>query len=212
MNVTIYTGAGISSESGVPLFRGGNSALWDKYDMSVVSTADGWKQDCLAYTSFWREAERQLLSGQYKPNKAHRIIAEWEKSIKGFKLITTNVDTLHEEAGSTDPIKIHGDISKKGQTIHCRDGSKYTCPDVVLFGHQKKRQDEMWKAIAQADLFVVVGSSLSIAGDSTIIFNAKDQGARTVEINPYPTGHPAFDMVIPKSASIGLHELRGILF
>ena len=103
----------------------------------------------------------------------------------------------------------------KGRTIELDAGGGYvqswTMPDIVLFGDGKKRQKDMWKAVATADLFVVVGSSLSIGGDVSIVYNAKDQGAKTVEINPNPTGHPAFDLTIPKVATEGVRDLYTLM-
>jgi NAD-dependent deacetylase len=213
MNVTIFTGAGVSAESGVPTFRDADG-LWKEFDPNIVSSVGGWEENLQMFMGFWDNAKGYLESQEFKPNKAHDIIAEWERKCLSqggkFSLITTNVDNLHEVAGSSDPIKIHGDIMSRGRELEYEiDGHPFSwhMPDVVLFGDMKKRQEDMWRAVREADLFVVIGSSLSIGGDSAIIYNAKDQGAKTVEINPNPTGHPAFDMVIPKPATIGVSEI-----
>ena len=218
MNITFYTGSGVSQESGVPTFRDPNG-LWETFDAGVVSSVDGWKKKPQEFMEFWDIIRGQFKQSAFKPNEAHKLIAQWEYETNHrgdeFNLITTNVDNLHELAGSKDPIKVHGDLLTQGRTIELDAGGGYvqswTMPDIVLFGDGKKRQKDMWKAIATADLFVVVGSSLSIGGDVSIVYNAKDQGAKTVEINPNLTGHSAFDLTIPKVATEGVRDLYTLM-
>ena len=209
MNVTVYTGAGISAESGVPTFRDGSDmdALWSKFDPGIVSSVNGWKRDRAMFQDFWEMARKACETGTYAgkmvgPNEAHYELARWENIILDkaghFNLITTNVDNLHEKAGNYNPIKIHGDIMKDG-----RDIGGYVMPDIVLFGDNKKHQDRIYDAINSADVFVVIGSSLS-TGDGAAVYHAKEAGAYTVEVNPNPTNHPSYDEVFKMNAVEGV--------
>lgn len=208
LNVTIFTGAGVSAESNIPTFRDLNG-IYENYPLEIVTTANGWKVSRDLFVSFWDKVKEMASTSLYKPNDAHHAIARLQKMYDSgqlhgeFNLITTNVDTLHEQAGCHDVIKIHGDLSLPMRTIDM-DGDEYEMPDVVLFGERTRHVDAMWDAISKSDLFLVVGSSLSIGGDSGMIFHAKDTGSRTVEVNTSPTGHPSFDKVIMQPASLAV--------
>jgi len=217
MNITFYTGAGISAESGVPTFRGQDGVYTESGKRIQISpsyldiTSDKFGSTVQHLSELFDEA-RKFISEKCKPNKGHEIIAAWQSEISRqggvCNIITTNVDDLHERAGAKT-MKVHGDLFQDRTLIS--NGHEFKLADVVLFGEHKKLQREAKKAIENTDLFVVVGSSLSIQGDSCLIYGAKEQGAKTIEINPFPTGHPAFDVVIPKSASVGLRELYTLL-
>lgn len=217
-NVTVFTGAGVSADSGLPTFRD-PKGLWDNHNPDIVSSVGGFERNREEFMDFWDTARGYFQGDNFKPNKAHELLAMWERLQHAhggeFNLITTNVDNLHDLAGSSDPIKIHGDILVNGREYEYEVEGKvfsWHMPDVVLFGDSKHRAEDMWRAVAKADLFVCVGSSLSIGGDDAIIYNAKDQGAVTVEVNPNPTGHAGFDVVIPKSATEGLEDLTTLLW
>ena len=218
MNITLFTGAGMSVESGVPTFRGANGIYTESgrlLEVSPLSWFDAnsanFEATAVKLQKFLGQA-REFVNESCNPNSGHTLIAKWQSEVEAdgdkFSVITTNVDNLHERAGS-DTIKIHGDLFVDRMIdIGC---SKMEMPDVVLFGEAKKRQQDMWDAVARADAFAVIGCSLSIFGDSSLIYAAKERGARTFEINPNPTGHPAFDVVIQKSAAAGVQELYDLL-
>ncbi len=217
MNITFYTGAGVSAESGVPMFRGSNGLYTESG--RFVEIAPSWFDinskgfsDTVGRLSELFEEAKTFINQKCQPNKAHDFIAKWQDEVTldggEFHIITTNVDNLHERAGS-ETIKVHGDLyTDRLINLGCCD---WSLPDVVLFGESKKHQSKMWDAIKSADIFVVVGSSLSLYGDSAMIYFAKEKGAKTIEINPTPTGHPAFDVVIPKSATKGVQELYTLI-
>jgi len=215
-NITVFTGAGISADSGLPTFREPNG-LWDNHNPDIVSHSDGFELSREEFMNFWDTVKGEFVGNKFKPNKAHELIARWEyvqTSIGGkFNLITTNVDNLHDLAGSSDPIKIHGDILVDGREYEYEvEGQLFSwkMPDVVLFGDTVKRQKDMWDAVNKTDLFVCVGSSCSL-GEGAIVRAAKDGGAVTVEINPNPTGNKNFDVVISKSATEGIHDLSTLV-
>lgn len=210
MNVTVYTGAGISAESGVPTFRDNSEtdALWSQYDPGIVSTVGGWDKNLEMFQGFWEMAREACEKGTYDgkligPNAAHYELARWENIVldKGgvFNLITTNVDNLHERAGNYNPIKIHGDIMQDGRMLP----NGYVMPDIVLFGDYKRMEQRMHDAIAISDIFVVIGSSLS-TGDDAAVYQAKQSGALTIEVNPNPTGCRHYDEVVMSNAVEGV--------
>lgn len=218
MNITLFTGAGISAESGVPTFRGDKGIYTESGKLVELSPMDWFDYNSATFDktavklqNFLGQA-RSFVENNCDPNEGHTLIAEWQSEVEAeggtFSVITTNVDNLHERAGS-NPIKIHGDLFTDRMIDVA--GSHMKMPDVVLFGEAKKRQDDMWDAVKGADVFAVVGSSLSIFGDTHMLCEARERGAKTFEINPNPTGHPHFDVVIAKGAAEGLKEMRSIL-
>jgi len=214
-NITVFTGAGVSADSGLPTFREPNG-LWDYHNPDIVSNSDGFELNREEFMNFWDTVRGEFLSENFKPNKAHELLARWEyiqTSIGGeFNLITTNVDNLHDLAGSSDPIKIHGDILADGREYeYVVEGQLFSwkMPDVVLFGDTTKRQKDMWDAVDKTDLFVCVGSSCSL-GEGAVVQAAKRNGAVTVEINPNPT-YTNFDVVIEKSATEGIADLSTLV-
>ncbi|MEE1235798.1 MAG: Sir2 family NAD-dependent protein deacetylase, partial [Bacteroidaceae bacterium] len=106
--VIVLTGAGISAESGISTFRD-NGGLWEQYDVEQVCTPEGWQKDPALVTEFYNLRRKQLL--QVKPCKAHQLVAQLEKDYE-VAVITQNVDNLHEQAGSTNVIHLHGELMK----------------------------------------------------------------------------------------------------
>ena len=186
MNVVFYTGAGMSRESGLPTFRG-EGGLWDSLDVEALASRGAWycgrRCDCnerrQRVLDFFNPIRRQILASE--PNDGHRIIAALEEWYS-VTVITQNGDDLHERAGSTRVIHIHGEALKNASTLHpCEaydidpanpdicigdkapDGSQVR-PYVVLFGEEIERT--VWRAAVEAttrpSLFVVVGSTLLV--------------------------------------------------
>ena len=206
MNIVFYTGAGISAESGIPTFRS-SKALWSEHDPAIVAQTGGWLQDQKQFTNFWDKVSTEYKSANFKPTIAHKLIRKFERCVAkrkgGFGLITTNVDDLHEKAGSKNLFKIHGCINRNRKILE-----GLVIPDVVLFGEQKMHEEQTKKLLDKADVLIVVGSSLSIAGDSSMVFGAKHKGTYCIELNNEPTGHPAYDEVLPVAATVGLPVLH----
>ena len=179
--IAVLTGAGVSAESGISTFRD-NGGLWDKYDPQVVASIDGWRADKGMLLDFYNMQRLQLKDA--KPNAAHLAIAALEKDYD-VTVITQNVDNLHERAGSTRIIHLHGELTKVrpefgeydrtfsekevfdiGYTeIHLGDkapnGSQLR-PHIVWFGESVPMIEKAIEAVQDADILLIVGTSLQV--------------------------------------------------
>lgn len=172
--LVVLTGAGMSSESGIRTFRD-TGGLWEEYDVTEVATPMAWWKNKELVLRFYNERRKQLADA--KPNAGHTGIAELEKYFE-VKIITQNVDNLHERAGSTSVLHLHGELTKARSTSDptliyeigykdigpedkCEKGSQMR-PHIVWFGEAVPMMDEAVKITAEADIFVVVGSSLNV--------------------------------------------------
>ena len=201
--VLVLTGAGVSAESGVPTFRGGgNTAVWKGMPFDVISSAQMVKRD-LAAVWEWFDYRRQLLSA-LKPNAAHLEIAAWQSRFADLKLVTQNIDGLHQLAGSRDVIELHGSIWRS-RCIACherqeirRDGKRadacLNCgdlvrPDVVLFGEilPEGAFEAAAEAATNCELCFVVGTSALVYPAAALPAIARDAGAYVCEVNPERT-------------------------
>jgi NAD-dependent deacetylase len=173
-NLVILTGAGMSSESGIRTFRD-SGGLWEEYDVSEVATPEAWERDRELVLRFYNERRRQLEG--CKPNEGHFGLARLEKHFK-VNIITQNIDDLHERAGSTEILHLHGELTKARSTIdatmiydigyrdinpgdNCEKGSQLR-PHIVWFGEEVPMMDRALTITADADIFVVIGSSLNV--------------------------------------------------
>lgn len=201
--VLVLTGAGVSAESGVPTFRGGNnSAVWKGIPFDVISSASMVERELNAVWE-WFDYRRDLLK-PLKPNPAHQEIARWQYHFAELTLVTQNVDGLHQKAGSRKVIELHGSIWRT-RCISCRSryeipesGSRPdTClacgdrlrPDVVLFGEllPSGEFEEAAARAAQCELCFVVGTSAIVYPAAGIPEIAKTAGAFICEVNPERT-------------------------
>ena len=177
-NLVVFTGAGISAESGIPTFRDSNG-LWGKYDAMKLASIEGFKENPQAVLDFYN-ARRKNLS-EVEPNHAHRVLAELENQYD-VTIVTQNVDNLHERAGSSRVIHLHGELSKVTSSRNklspdyikeypldvpirlgdkAADGSQLR-PYIVWFGEYVDQMEvaEYW--VRRADIFVVIGTSLVV--------------------------------------------------
>ena len=201
--VLALTGAGVSAESGVPTFRGGGDAtVWKGMPFDVISSAEMVNRDLQAVWE-WFDYRRQLLS-TLKPNAAHLELASWQSRFRNFKLITQNIDGLHQLAGSRDVIELHGsiwsarcttcnarqDISREGERVDaslgCGDAVR---PDVVLFGEMLPAGafEAAAEAAANCDLCFVIGTSALVYPAAALPEIAREAGAFVCEVNPERT-------------------------
>jgi NAD-dependent deacetylase len=170
----ILTGAGMSSESGIKTFRD-SGGLWEEYDVTEVATPMAWARNRELVLRFYNERRRQLEGCQ--PNEGHTGLARLEKYFD-VQIITQNIDNLHERAGSTKILHLHGELTKARSTVDpaliydigykdiiagdtCEKGSQLR-PHIVWFGEQVPMMDEAVNFTADADIFVVIGSSLNV--------------------------------------------------
>lgn len=174
MKLVVLTGAGISAESGLKTFRD-SDGLWEGYNVYDVATPEAWERNPQLVQEFYNQRRRQVLTAQ--PNQAHAILAELENDFD-VEIITQNIDDLHERAGSTKVIHLHGIITKsqsdrkpnltyqiKGSEILmgelCELGSQLR-PHVVWFGESVPMIEVASKICKQADVFVLIGTSLAV--------------------------------------------------
>lgn len=172
--LVVLTGAGMSSESGIKTFRD-SGGLWEEYDVMQVATPEAWYSHRELVLRFYNERRRQLEG--CKPNEGHKGLAALEKYYD-VQIITQNIDNLHEQAGSTNVLHLHGELTKARSTSdplliyeigfkdinpgdHCEKGSQLR-PHIVWFGEEVPMMDEAVSVTMTADLFVVIGSSLNV--------------------------------------------------
>jgi NAD-dependent deacetylase len=172
--LVVLSGAGISAESGIRTFRD-MGGLWEEYDVMEVASPEAWERNRGLVLRFYNERRKQLASCQ--PNTAHRILAELERSFE-VHIITQNVDDLHERAGSTRILHLHGELKKARSTANpdlvytlsgwelkngdtCELGSQLR-PHIVWFGEEVPMITEAARIAETADIFLVIGTSLNV--------------------------------------------------
>lgn len=209
MKLFVLTGAGVSAESGLGTFRD-KDGLWTKYDLNEVATPEGFARDPLKVWAFYSARRRNLTAAQ--PNAAHFALARLEAALgDGLFLCTQNIDDLHEKAGSRRVCHMHGELSRTRCDV-CGDaradaedfGPARACgrcgregtlrPDVVWFGEDTMGLDEIYDALADADLFAAIGTSGEVYPANGFVTQARSLGVGTCEINLEPSQNAwAFD-------------------
>ena len=201
--VAILTGAGISAESGVPTFRQAQTGLWAKYDPLQLATPGAFQNDPKLVWD-WYSWRRELIS-QSQPNPSHIALVDLENHYPEFTLITQNVDGLHQMAGSTAVIELHGNIfrtkcSRENRLIleefeaaetppRCPLCEAYLRPDVVWFGESlpEEELDRALQAASTCQAFISIGTSTLVEPAASLPFIALRNGAMVLEINPQTT-------------------------
>lgn len=196
----VFTGAGMSTESGLPDFRSSATGMWQGKDPRLFASTQAMEHNRDAFIQFYRMRIAGLQA--CRPHRGHDILAEWEKQGIVHSIITQNVDGFHQQAGSRNVAELHGTLS----TVHCSvchrvyPSSRYLeeticeCggflrPSVVLFGESLPEEalNKADESIAQADLCIVLGSSLAVSPANWYPQIAKQNGARVVIVNMEPT-------------------------
>lgn len=220
--LVILTGAGMSAESGIATFRD-SGGLWDKYPVEQVATPEGFEANPELVLNFYNERRRELLKA--KPNAGHYGLAELEKYFD-VRIITQNIDNLHERAGSPHVLHLHGELMKARSTgddsliydidpahpdIHigdkCEKGFQLR-PHIVWFGEAVPMISEAERICRQADIFVIIGTSMNVYPAAGLL-NDVPRNAPIYLIDPkevYTTRHDI--QHIKKGASEGVKELR----
>ncbi len=219
-NLVVFTGAGISAESGLQTFRG-DGGLWEGHRVEDVATPEAWAKDPALVLEFYNVRRRNVRAAQ--PNAAHRALVDLE-SAYDVRIITQNVDDLHERAGSTHVLHLHGEIlyarstRESSHTAYLGDHDIAlgdTCPlgsqlrpHIVWFGEQVPALDEAARIVSQADIFLCVGTSLEVYPANSLIF-ATPRRARRIVVNPEVPDLVPRDVCecIAKTACEGVPEL-----
>jgi NAD-dependent deacetylase len=206
-SVAVLTGAGVSAESGIPTFRDAQTGLWAKYDPMDLATPQAFARDPALVTRWYDERRRRCAD--CAPNPGHRALAqlqdEFETVGKGFTLITQNVDRLHQQAGSRDPLELHGTLwvwrctscgeeREERQVPFPEHPPRCGCgglrrPGVVWFGEALPEPilAAAWRAAEDCGLFFSLGTSSLVEPAASLARVAAAAGAKTVEINPQET-------------------------
>lgn len=210
LNIVAFTGAGVSTASGIPDFRSPTSGLWDNADPMAIASLSSFRQDPMPFFNWVRPLLATLIQAQ--PNETHKILAQLEKNHHLKAIITQNIDGLHQQAGNTRVHEIHGHFrtatcahcfkqydalplvetfQKSGKIPYCdcqKRGSVIK-PDVILFGEQLPIQvvNAANSDAMKSDLMLVLGSSLRVAPANHIPLQAVEYGSRLIIINYEPT-------------------------
>jgi NAD-dependent deacetylase len=227
--LVILSGAGMSAESGFSTFRDAGG-LWEQYPVEQVATPEGWRADPNLVTDFYNQLRRQLIDAQ--PNEGHRGLVALENQFD-VTIVTQNVDDLHERAGSSHVIHLHGELMKAcssrdpdnprlWQTLtreridvahgeQAADGSLLR-PWIVWFGEAVPKLEQAAEEVAKADIFVIIGSSLNVYPAAGLVRHVP-KGAQIFLIDPaevrVPSDRPITILRLP--ASEGVKELRRCL-
>lgn len=216
MNVVVLTGAGISAESGLKTFRDGDDGLWEGHRIEDVATPEGFLRDPAHVHEFYNGLRRRLHDGDVVPNAAHRALVRLEQHTgPGFHLITQNIDDLHQRAGSRSVTAMHGELTKirhvgTGEIRECHDDvvdSNQWRPHVVWFGEQTIGLAETLQKLAQADLFLAVGTSGTVYPANQFVALARSAGAVTINVDLNPEANPLFDFTYAGPATALLPPL-----
>jgi NAD-dependent deacetylase len=191
--IAIFTGAGVSKESGVQTFRDSVDGLWENHRIEDVCTLDGWRKNREKVLNFYNDRRRQLPT--VEPNGAHKALVSLEDKYD-VTIVTQNVDDLHERAGSTNVIHLHGELTKARSSFYnhkpspidnvidigyndinigdkCPVTDSQLRPHIVWFGEYPFNVNEAYSAIYDADILLIIGTSLQISYTLDMLNNVK---------------------------------------
>jgi NAD-dependent deacetylase len=180
-NLIVLSGAGISAESGIPTFRDADGP-WEGHDVNAVATPEGWKRNPALVQDFYNQRRKRALD--VSPNRGHEILTELER-FYNVTIITQNVDNLHERSGSTRVIHLHGSLFESRSSVDetliypiqgweikmgdvCAKGSQLR-PNIVWFGEMVPLMEVAAGLASQADVFLVVGTSMAVYPAASLI-------------------------------------------
>jgi len=185
-NVVVLTGAGISAESGISTFRDAGG-LWEGYDFKEVASPEGWRKNPALVLDFYNKRRAQLL--EVKPNYAHEALVDLEKKYH-VQIITQNIDDLHERAGSSKVLHLHGELLKVRSSFDetlildwktdlvlgdfCEHNHQLR-PHIVWFGEEVPMLDYAIKITQNADIFIIIGTSLQVYPAASLLHFTKPE-------------------------------------
>lgn len=222
--LVVLSGAGISAESGVPTFRD-SDGLWEGYNVMEVATPEGWEKDPALVLEFYNQ--RRKRAREVKPNRGHEVLAELEDHFD-VTVVTQNIDDLHERAGSTNVIHLHGSLfesrSCADETLVyaidgwelklgdlCEKGSQLR-PNIVWFGEMVPLMEVAAMHAAQADIFIVVGTSLVVYPAAGLVHYVPHDTLKYVVDPKLPDmGNIPFLKMFAEKASTGMEKVKAEL-
>ncbi|PMB13344.1 NAD-dependent deacylase [Fischerella thermalis CCMEE 5319] len=223
MKIVVFTGAGISAEAGLKTFRG-SEGLWETYKIEDVATPEAWERNPQLVIDFYNQRRKQVITTQ--PTEAHYLLADLEKKYPNMWIITQNIDDLHERAGSKNVIHLHGEIRKVRSSVDpnliynqegwelkigdtCELGSQLR-PHVVWFGEEVPLMELAYEIALQADVFVVIGTSLQVYPAASLAYMISENTDKWL-IDPNPSITDTSYTIIKANASEGLRMWKKIM-
>jgi len=222
--LVVLSGAGVSAESGIKTFRD-SGGLWEGYNVMDVASPEGWAKDRELVLNFYNERRKNALSA--KPNEGHQIIAELENQFK-VTVITQNVDNLHEKAGSSNVLHLHGELFKSRSTVDpnlvyemegwelnigdkCEKGSQLR-PDIVWFGEMVPMMEAAMEETISADIFIVIGTSLQVYPAAGLLEYVKESNPKFIIDPNMPEVHPSPNLLlIEEIGSVGMKKVKEVI-
>jgi NAD-dependent deacetylase len=218
--IVALTGAGMSAESGISTFRDSNG-LWENHDIMEVASPEGWRKNPALVLDFYNKRRTQLK--EVKPNRGHEILAELEADFD-VQIITQNVDNLHEKAGSSKILHLHGELTKVRsvsdenyildwtEDLHlgdCDKNGNQLRPHIVWFGEAVPEIEDAIPMIEEADIVIIIGTSLQVYPAASLMRYAKPH-IPVYYIDPNPA--TIYDLVNPlevmaMNASEGMEKI-----
>ena len=221
-NIVILSGAGMSAESGISTFRDSNG-LWENHDVTEVASPQGWKKNRELVLDFYNQRRRQLKT--VKPNAGHSALVELESHFD-VRIVTQNIDDLHERAGSDQIYHLHGELRKARSTVdhrliyhweediklgdRCEKGSQLR-PHIVWFGEPVPMIEKALQLVLEADCIIIIGTSMQVYPAAGLVGYAK-KDASIYYIDPRPTINYELQSlsnleVIAAKATVGTRQL-----
>lgn len=210
--IVVLSGAGISAESGLATFRDAGG-MWQQHAWQDVASIDGWRRDPARVLAFYNQRRREAWAAQ--PNAAHRALARLE-SAYDVVVVTQNVDALHERAGSSRVIHVHGELAYARGSLPdsprvriddrpielgecCERGSQLR-PDIVWFGEDVRHLDEARRHVATAGTVLVVGTSLSVWPAAGLVHAARDEARKLLVALELDDPPPGFEWIAGRAS------------
>lgn len=222
--IVVFTGAGMSAESGIKTFRD-SGGLWEEYKLEDVATPEAWQKNPKLVLDFYNQRRKQVMEA--KPNQGHLILAELEKQFD-IQIITQNIDDLHERAGSKKILHLHGQIMKTQSSLDpvlvypmkypeinfgdkCEKGSQLR-PHIVWFGEMVPEMENAISMMTDADIFITVGTSLVVYPAAGLIHYAPSASQKyLVDPGDFDSSVLSNLRHIKQGASVGLKVLQNEL-
>jgi NAD-dependent deacetylase len=220
--LVVLTGAGVSAESGIKTFRD-SGGLWEEHDVMDVASIDGWRRNPKLVQRFYNERRRDLEKAE--PNEAHKILAELETQFD-VEIITQNVDNLHERAGSSSVLHLHGELTKARSSANpddvrdigyrpipdgekASDGSPLR-PHIVWFGEAVPMIEPAAEKVGNADMLLIIGTSLNVYPAAGLV-SCTRRGIPIYIIDPGEVAGAGKFTVIREKATTGMKIFKTMI-